>query len=397
KRNVDVLTLTATPIPRTLHMALVGVRDMSVIETPPKNRYPIRTYIREFAEELIKDALRKELAREGQVYFVHNRVEDIEEKADLVRQLVPEARVAVAHGQMNERHLEQLMYDFYNQEYDVLVCTTIIENGLDIPTVNTIIINRADNMGLAQLYQLRGRVGRSDRVAYAYLLYKQDRVLSEVAEKRLRAIKEFTNLGSGFKIAMRDLEIRGAGNLLGPEQHGHIASIGFSLYCKLLEGAVEELKGDKEEEKEVEVDLKVDAYIPDDYIPNSRQKIEVYKKVRDAGSLSRMSDIIEEIIDRFGDPPQPVINLINSGKARIKARRLGIEKIEEKDILINCHFRDMDQLEGKAVVDLVDTFPRKIKVRSGKKSIISIKTRNEDSPDFLNRVLDKLLELISIN
>ncbi|MFW6006952.1 MAG: transcription-repair coupling factor [Halanaerobiales bacterium] len=280
KRNVDVLTLTATPIPRTLHMALAGVRDMSVIETPPENRFPIRTYIREFNKDLILDAVRREMGRDGQVYFVHNRVKDIEKKADIIRKLVPEARVAVAHGQMSENKLEKLMFDFYNQEYDVLVCTTIIENGLDIPNVNTIIINRAEQMGLAQLYQLRGRVGRSNRIAYAYLLYKKDKILSEVAEKRLKAIKEFTNLGSGFKIAMRDLEIRGAGNLLGAEQHGHIASIGFSLYCKLLENAVQDLRGKKEEEKEIEIDLEIDAYIPSDYIPDSEQKIEIYKKIK---------------------------------------------------------------------------------------------------------------------
>nr|AGF93493.1 transcription-repair coupling factor [uncultured organism] len=397
KSSVDVLTLTATPIPRTLHMALVGVRDMSVIETPPENRYPIRTYIREFNEELVRETIRREMGRNGQVYFVHNRVEDIDKKADMVRRLVPEARVAVAHGQMNENRLERLMYNFYNNEYDVLVCTTIIENGLDIPNVNTIIINRADLMGLAQLYQLRGRVGRSSRVAYAYLLYESDRVLPEVAEKRLKAIKEFTNLGSGFKIAMRDLEIRGAGNLLGAEQHGHIASIGFSLYCKLLEGAIEELKGEEEESGEIELDFKQDAYIPDDYISDSKQKIEIYKKIKGVDSEREIRDIKDEINDRFGTPPLPVENLIKISGLGLRGRRLGIEQIKEKDNLINCYFRNMETLEGEAVVKLVDTFPGKIKVRSGKKPVLGVKTEVEAPLEFLEEVLEKLRELLTSN
>lgn len=390
KRNVDVLTLTATPIPRTLHMALVGVRDMSVIETPPENRYPIRTYIREFNRDLVRDAIRKEISREGQVYFVHNRVEDIEEKADMIRKLVPDCRVAVAHGQMNEHRLERLMLNFYNKEYDVLVCTTIIETGLDLPNVNTIIINRADQMGLAQLYQLRGRVGRSNRIAYAYLLYERDRILPEIAEKRLKAIKEFTNLGSGFKIAMRDLEIRGAGNLLGPEQHGHIASIGFSLYCKLLENAVEELKGKKAQgDTGVEINLDIDAYLPDSYISDSRQKIEIYKKIMGLKDERYFSDVIDELIDRFGDPPEPVMNLIKIGRIKAKAGRLGMEKISKNKQIINCYFKDLKQIDGKAIFKLIDKYPGKIKIRTGEKPVIGIKGL---SIKFLEEVIDYLLK-----
>ncbi|MGM0410493.1 MAG: transcription-repair coupling factor [Bacillota bacterium] len=397
KTNVDVLTLTATPIPRTLHMALVGVRDMSVIETPPENRYPIRTYIREFNKELVKETIRREIGRGGQVYFVHNRVKDIDKKADMIRKLLPDAKVAVAHGQMNENKLEKLMIDFYEQKFDVLVCTTIIETGLDIPNVNTIIINRAENMGLAQLYQLRGRVGRSNRVAYAYLLYEKDRILSEVAEKRLRAIQEFTNLGSGFKIAMRDLEIRGAGNLLGAEQHGHIASIGFSLYTKLLENAVEELKGkDEEEIREVEIDLNEDAYIPDDYISDSKQKIAIYKKIMKVEDEKYILDIIDELIDRFGDPPQVVMNLIEITRIKIKARKLGIEKIVKKDnTLINCYFQNKDKLTGEAVMEIIEKYPKKLKIKSAKKPVIGIKIKEKDNYINLTKnILDDLIDLL---
>ncbi|MFW5981657.1 MAG: transcription-repair coupling factor [Halanaerobiaceae bacterium] len=394
KKNVDVLTLTATPIPRTLHMALVGVRDMSVIETPPENRYPIRTYIREFNPELVRDAIRKELSRDGQVYFVHNRVEDIDQEAEKIRKLVPEARIAVAHGQMNERKLEKLMLDFYHQKYDILVCTTIIETGLDLPSVNTIIINRADQMGLAQLYQLRGRVGRSNRIAYSYLLYEKDRILPEIAEKRLKAIKEFTTLGSGFKIAMRDLEIRGAGNLLGPEQHGHIASVGFSLYCKLLENAVEELKGKKkEEEKELEISLDLDAYLPDRYINDSQQKIEIYKKIMNIKNEDDHSDILDEIIDRFGEPPQEVINLLKISILRAKVRKLGIIKVEQKGDIISCYFANTENVDTEIIIKLIDKYPRKIKVKSGEQLVLGFKTK---SINFFEDILNDYLQLQAI-
>ncbi|MFW6264621.1 MAG: transcription-repair coupling factor [Bacillota bacterium] len=394
KKNVDVLTLTATPIPRTLHMALVGVRDMSVIETPPENRYPIRTYIREFNPELVRDAIRKELSRDGQVYFVHNRVEDIDQEAEKIRKLVPEARIAVAHGQMNERKLEKLMLDFYHQKHDILVCTTIIETGLDLPSVNTIIINRADQMGLAQLYQLRGRVGRSNKIAYSYLLYEKDRILPEIAEKRLKAIKEFTTLGSGFKIAMRDLEIRGAGNLLGPEQHGHIASVGFSLYCKLLENAVEELKGKKkEEEKEIEISLDLDAYLPDRYINDSQQKIEIYKKIMNIKTEDDHSDILDEIIDRFGEPPQEVINLLKISILRAKVRKLGIIKVEQKGDIISCYFANTENVDTEIIIKLIDKYPRKIKIKSGEQLVLGFKTK---SINIFEGIINDYLQLQAI-
>ncbi|MFW6269659.1 MAG: transcription-repair coupling factor [Bacillota bacterium] len=396
KRSVDVLTMTATPIPRTLHMALAGVRDMSVIETPPENRFPIRTYIREFNKELIREAIRRELGRNGQIYFVHNRVQDIEKKADIIRELVPEARTAIAHGQMSENRLEKLMHSFYNQKYDILVCTTIIESGLDIPNVNTIIINRAEQMGLAQLYQLRGRVGRSNRIAYAYLLYKKDKILSEVAEKRLKAIKEFTNLGSGFKIAMRDLEIRGAGNLLGPEQHGHIASIGFSLYCKLLENAVQELKGKKEEEKEIEIDLELDAYIPEDYISDSEQKIEIYKKIKNVKTEEQVRDLIDELIDRFGDPPEVVMNLIEISRINVKSKSLGIKKINQEERMVNVHFRSMEEIDGEAIMELVNKYSGKIKIKSGNNPVIGIKTGKDNPLNFILKIIRELTVLVEV-
>ena len=275
KANVDVLTLTATPIPRTLHMSMLGARDLSVIETPPENRFPVQTYVVEYNPALMREAIERELARGGQVYFLYNRVEDIERKADEISMLVPDARVTYAHGKMNESELESVMLSFLEGQHDVLVSTTIIETGVDIPNVNTLIVFDADRMGLSQLYQLRGRVGRSNRVAYAYFAYKRDKVLSEVAEKRLQAIKEFTELGSGFKIAMRDLSIRGAGNLLGAEQHGFIDSVGFDLYSQMLKDAIEQRRGTDGAENivNVEIDLEVDAYLPDAYISDSKQKL----------------------------------------------------------------------------------------------------------------------------
>ncbi len=395
KKNVDVLTLTATPIPRTLHMALVGARDMSVIETPPEDRYPIRTYVREYNEELIRDAVIREKNRHGQVYFVHNRVEDIDEMAAKIVRLVPDARVAVAHGQMNERRLEKLMVNFLQGEYDVLVCTTIIETGLDIPNVNTIIINDSDRMGLSQLYQLRGRVGRSSRIAYAYLLYKRGKVLSEVAEKRLRAIKEFTNLGSGFKIAMRDLEIRGAGNILGPEQHGHIASIGFSLYCKLLEESINQLQG-KLKDKEIlpSLEMKMDAYIPEDYIPDSRQKIEIYKKIAGLENQHDIEELIDELHDRFGDLPSPVLNLIEIARLKIHAGNLNIEEIKAKGDEITIQFRSTDNLDGERIFDLTNLYRRRIKIKNDpvKPSLVCRRTEMDDSTtlNFLHNVMSYL-------
>ncbi|NLY54451.1 MAG: transcription-repair coupling factor [Firmicutes bacterium] len=328
KQNVDTLTLTATPIPRTLHMALVGMRDMSVIETPPEDRFPVQTYVVEHNDELVRNAIRRELQRQGQVYYVHNRVRSIRRVASRLAELVPEARIAYGHGQMSEERLERLVLDFVAGEYDVLVTTTIIESGLDIPNVNTMIVEDADKFGLAQLYQLRGRVGRSNRVAFAYFTYRPQKSLSEVAEKRLQAIKEFTELGAGFKIAMRDLEIRGAGNILGPEQHGFMVAVGFDLYCQLLEEAVRELKGQAPVKKaDVELDLSLDAFIPDRYIRDGKQKVEMYKKIRAATELADVDDIEDEMFDRYGNMPESVRNLLLATRMRVLAQKLDIGRI----------------------------------------------------------------------
>ncbi|NLY30451.1 MAG: transcription-repair coupling factor [Firmicutes bacterium] len=331
RKSVDVLTLTATPIPRTLHMSLVGVRDMSLIETPPENRFPIRTYVIEYNDEVIREAIQRELAREGQVYFVYNRVQTIDRMAAHIMDLVPEARLAVAHGQMDENRLERIMLDFLHGEYDILLCTTIIETGMDISNVNTLIVYDADQMGLAQLYQLRGRVGRTNRVAYAYFTYRRDKLLTETAEKRLQAIKEFTDLGSGYKIAMRDLEIRGAGNLLGPEQHGFIASVGFELYCRLLEESIRELKGEvKQEPPEPVIDLDIDAYLPDSYVADPAQKVEFYKRIAELDSRDEAGELLEEIEDRFGEAPAAAYNLLAVARIKVLARELGIGSISQK-------------------------------------------------------------------
>lgn len=328
KENVDVLTLSATPIPRTLHMSLVGIRDMSVLEEAPGDRVPIQTYVMEYDDEMVREAITRELSRHGQTYYVYNRVSDIDQVTDKIRQLVPEARVAYAHGQMKESELERIMYSFINGEIDVLVSTTIIETGLDISNVNTIIVHDADRMGLSQLYQLRGRVGRSGRTAYAFLMYRRDRMLREEAEKRLSAIREYTDLGSGFKIAMRDLEIRGAGNILGRSQHGHMQAVGYDLYCKLLNNAVREAKGEKAvEEEPVTVHLNVDAYIPDSYIANEEQKLEIYKRIARIASSSDYEDVKDELTDRYGDIPAPAMNLLRIALIRSVAGTIGLTDI----------------------------------------------------------------------
>lgn len=340
RKNVDVLTLTATPIPRTLHMSLVGIRDISLIETPPRDRYPIRTYVMEYNEEVIREAIQRELDRQGQVYFVYNRIETIEKMAGYLQNLLPKARITIAHGQLDEDQLERVMLDFYDNEADILVCTTIIETGLDISNVNTLIVYDADRFGLAQLYQLRGRVGRSNRIAHAYFCYRKDKVLSENAEKRLAAIREFTELGSGFKIAMRDLEIRGAGNLLGPEQHGQIASVGFELYCRLLDETIRERKGETAPElPEPVVEIPVDAYIPDSYISDGKQKVDIYRKISGAGTVTLVDDITAEIIDRFGTPPKPTVNLLDTAKLKAFARELGFASItkERTEVIGKLH------------------------------------------------------------
>lgn len=331
RATVDVLTLSATPIPRTLHMSMVGMRDISVITTPPEDRFPVETYVAEFDEELVQDAVLRELHRGGQVYYVHNRVQTIEKVAARIQQLIPDARIGVGHGQMKEEQLEKVMLDFIDGEHDVLVSTTIIENGLDIARVNTLLVEDADHLGLAQLYQLRGRVGRSNRLAYAYFLYRRDKVLTEPAEKRLSAIKDFTELGSGFKIAMRDLEIRGAGNILGPEQHGFIISVGFDLYCQLLEESVRELKGEAAPPPEFQpaVELAVDAYLPDTYIMDPRQKIEAYKRIIAIRSEEDIRDVAEELTDRYGDFPEPVQNLLTIARVKLLALEHGLSSVSQ--------------------------------------------------------------------
>ena len=329
KDTVDVITLTATPIPRTLHMSLIGIRDMSVLEEPPVDRLPIQTFVTEYDEEMVREAINRELARGGQVYYVYNRVQGIDEFALNISKLVPDANVAFAHGQMHERELEKIMVDFVNGDIDVLVSTTIIETGLDIPNVNTIIIHDSDRFGLSQLYQLRGRVGRSGRVAYAFLMYRRDKILREIAEKRLSAIREFTELGSGFKIAMKDLEIRGAGNILGEEQHGHMEAVGYDLYCKLLNEAVANLKGiDTGEDFETVVDIDVDAFVPATYIRSEAQKLDIYKRIAAISTAEELSDMTDELMDRFGDVPKSAMNLMRTAYIKSIAHKEYILEIK---------------------------------------------------------------------
>ena len=311
KKEIDVLSLSATPIPRTLHMSMSGIRDMSLLSEPPEDRYPVATYVMEFDADVIREAITKELSRGGQVYYLHNRVQGIEKTAKMISDMLPDANIATAHGKMAEGQLEKVMLDMSNGEIDVLVCTTIIETGLDIANVNTIIIEDADRLGLAQLYQLRGRVGRSNRLAYAYLTYHQDKVLNEDAQKRLKAIREFTEFGSGFKIAMRDLEIRGAGNVIGVQQSGHMDSVGYDMYCKLLGDAVREIKGEEIfETVETLVDFPVSAFIPENYIRAHNQRIAAYKKIAAIESQEDLEDVFDELLDRYGDVPEVVRNLM---------------------------------------------------------------------------------------
>ena len=400
KKNVDVLTLTATPIPRTLHMSLVGVRDISVIETPPEERYPIQTYVVEFNEQLIRDAMIREINRGGQVYFVYNRVENIGEMASYISKLVPEARVAIGHGQMAEKELETVIVDFMKNEYDILVCTTIIETGMDIQNVNTMIICDADKMGLSQLYQLRGRVGRSNRIAYAYLTYKKDKVLTEVAEKRLSAIKDFTELGSGFKIAMKDLEIRGAGNMMGSSQHGHMAAVGYDLYCRMLEDMIKLIKGDIDKEPiETTVEIKVDAYIPTEYINNEIQKIEIYKKIAAIDSKDDFLDVQEELEDRFSDIPISVDNLMNIAYIRSIAKTLGIEDIKEKGNELVFIFENKERISSKIINGILEKYSKTMVFKLGDKPILAYKinkSKEEESLTILREVLEYIRTLVAL-
>ena len=330
KKDIDVLTLTATPIPRTLHMSMIGIRDMSVLEEPPMDRVPIQTYVMEYDEETVREAINRELRRGGQVYYVYNRVNDIADVASRIAKLLPEARVDFAHGQMSERELEAVMFAFINGDIDVLVSTTIIETGLDISNVNTMIIHDSDRYGLSQLYQLRGRIGRSNRTAYAFLMYRRNTMLKETAEKRLSAIREYTDLGSGFKIAMRDLELRGAGNLLGAEQHGHMNAVGYDLYCKMLSEAVKEAKGiHTMEDFETTIDLNMDAFIPDSYISNEYQKLDIYKRIAGIETQQDYDDMLEELLDRFGEMPKAVMNLLSIARLKALAHRCYVTEIKQ--------------------------------------------------------------------
>ncbi|MBC9784190.1 transcription-repair coupling factor [Heliobacterium chlorum] len=395
KENVDVLTLSATPIPRTLHMSMVGLRDMSIIETPPEDRYPVQTYVVEYNPELIREAIRRELNRGGQVYYVRNRVEDLDRIARDLMAMIPDIRVAVGHGKMREDQLEQIMLDFLEGEYDILVCTTIIETGLDIPNVNTLIVDGADLMGLSQLYQLRGRVGRSNRLAYAYFTYRKDKVLTEVAEKRLHAIREFTELGSGFKIAMRDLEIRGVGNLLGPEQHGQMASVGFDLYCRLLEEAIQELRGTKPEEKpDVLVEIKVDAFIPDGYMADSASKVHFYKRLLDAKMIDQVDTLEEEMEDRFGNLPEAVQNLVRLSRIKAHGQALGVSAVQQEKEEVRIRFFPHAKVDASAISALVQFLGRKVNFSASSGFEVRIKTTRQKPQETL-LIVDKAMGLLA--
>ncbi len=394
KKAVDVLTLTATPIPRTLHMSMVGVRDMSIIETPPEDRYPVQTFVVEHSPHLVREAIRREMGRGGQVYYVHNRIEDIDSTAVFIQELVPEAHIAIGHGRMTEEELERVMLDFIEGKIDILVCTTIIETGMDISNVNTLIVDNADKMGLAQLYQLRGRVGRSNRIAYAYLTYNRDKILSETAEKRLSAIREFTELGSGFKIAMRDLEIRGAGNILGAEQHGHVAAVGFDLYCRMLEEAVREVKGEeKHEEKSIIIDLQTKAYIPQEYINEAAVKVDFYQRIYALSAKEDIKSLVEEMEDRFGPVPEPLQNLLKIASIKIAAAQAKVKSIGQNAEGIVIVMEEDHGLVGKELMELARRYRRQVsfKVLAGLEIIIN--TRNLEAKQVLTLLEEVVMEI----
>ncbi|NDL66371.1 transcription-repair coupling factor [Anaerotalea alkaliphila] len=396
KETVDVLTLTATPIPRTLHMSLVGVRDMSILEQPPQERQPIQTYVLEHDEELVKDAIYRELSREGQVYYVYNRVDNIQDVAGRIKALVPEAEVAFAHGQMSERELENIMFDFINGEIDVLVSTTIIETGLDIGNVNTIIIQDADRMGLSQLYQLRGRVGRTNRLAFAYLTYRRDKILQETAEKRLTAIREFTEFGSGFKIAMRDLEIRGAGNLLGQRQHGHMDAVGYDMYCKLLEEAVHQHQlgdGPAREKFETSIEMDVDAYIPGTYIEDEVRKIESYKKIAAIQKEEDYLDVQEELLDRYGELPQPVQNLLEIALVKAMAHDVDILKVEERKGKVLLEVKQDAALQAEKLPALIARHPKRLRFTVHERPYFTLLLQDVDRKEIFSHIKNTLQDI----
>ncbi len=396
RENIDVLTLTATPIPRTLHMSLIGIRDMSVLEEAPMDRMPIQTYVMEYNDEMVREAIERELSRGGQVYYVYNRVNDIADVAGRIQKLVPDANVSFAHGQMNERQLEDIMYDFINGDIDVLVSTTIIETGLDIPNANTMIIQDADRFGLSQLYQLRGRVGRSNRMAYAFLLYRRDKLLKEVAEKRLAAIREFTDLGSGIKIAMRDLEIRGAGNLLGEAQSGHMEAVGYDLYCKMLNEAVLQLKGGGEEEiYSTTIDINMDAYIPDSYIKNEYQKLDVYKRIAAIETEEEMDDMTEELIDRFGDIPRKVQQLLHIAALKGLAHSAYVTAVEQKGDTYRFVMYEKAKIDPQKIPPLLQKYGNSLVFKMEEPPCFLYRKRGrsgKDSGEDILQLLRKILE-----
>ena len=401
KENVDVITLTATPIPRTLHMSLIGIRDMSVLEEPPVDRLPIQTYVMEYNDEMVREAINREVARGGQVYYVYNRVNNIEEIANHVASLVPDAQVTFAHGQMREHELERIMLDFVNGDIDVLVSTTIIETGLNIPNANTIIIHDADRLGLSQLYQIRGRVGRSSRTSYAFLMYRRDKLLREEAEKRLQAIREFTELGSGIKIAMRDLEIRGAGNILGAEQHGHMEAVGYDLYCKLLNEAVLALKGETEEGAEFEttVDCDIDAYIPASYIKNEYQKLDIYKRISGIESEEEYMDMQDELIDRFGEIPGPVENLLRVAALSALAHRAGVTDVFINRQEVRRVMFKKAEIDVTGIPELIGKYRGDLKLRPGDAPEFLYqdqRSRNKDCMKMTEKAKELLTELCSL-
>ena len=404
KENVDVLTLSATPIPRTLHMSLVGIRDMSVLDEAPGDRQPIQTFVCEYNDEMVREAIAREVARGGQVYYVYNRVNDIADVAARVQKLVPEVNVSFAHGQMKESELEKIMYDFIDGEIDVLVSTTIIETGLDISNANTMIIHDSDKMGLSQLYQLRGRVGRSNKTAYAFLMYKRNKMLREVAEKRLSAIKEFTDLGSGFKIAMRDLEIRGAGNLLGKSQSGHMASVGYDLYCKMLGEAVKRKKGDAKdsllEDFTTSVDIDVDAFIPSEYILNEEQKLEIYKRIAGIENEGDRDDMRDELRDRFGDIPESVDNLIRISLVREKAHALYVLEIKGGNGEVVIKLNNNAKLDGARIPEFIGKYGSNLEFRPAAYPFFLYKYKKDPNVNKAEKQLiedvEKLIEDMNI-
>ena len=396
RQEVDVLSMTATPIPRTMHMAISGARDLSVIDTPPENRYPVQTYVVEYSQNLIKEALQRELNRGGQVYFIYNRIQTIEKWAAKLQEMVPGARIVAAHGQMPEQKLAEVMHKFLVGEYDILVSTTIVEAGLDIPNVNTMVVYDADYFGLAQLYQLRGRVGRSNRLAYCYLTYRKDKVMSGDAVKRLQAIKEFTELGSGFKIALRDLEIRGAGNILGPEQHGSMIAVGYELYCRLLQQAIETMKGKNipvQQKAEPRIDLKISAYLPSSYVVNQQQKIELYRRIAALEKKEDLQDMAAELKDRYGHLQPPVENLLLVMRLRQLAREKEVEAIEQQKGVTVIKFLKEKHFQSEQLWQVVNKNRRYLSLLSGKGVTLKVRASQEGEKDYL-RYLITILEQI---